>query len=110
MSKPVPKIYFTHVVHYKVKCQTTNIIYQNGFLDNLNSNKLNKKSPPLHSTPLKKQLLILNNFQLQFIKTKQNKVQQQDSEVVELHIAVIDYVKMFLTDKATRCLSLRVAS
>ena len=36
----------------QVKCQRTKIIYKNGCLDNLNSNKLNKKSPPLHSTAL----------------------------------------------------------
>ena len=76
MSKPVPKIYITHVVHYKVKCQTTNIIYQNGFLDNLNSNKLNKKSPPLHSTPLKKTIINLKQFS---ITVHQNETNQSST-------------------------------
>ena len=45
MSKPVPEIYINHIVCYTVP--KDQIIYKYGFLDNLNLNKLNKKSPPL---------------------------------------------------------------
>ena len=48
MSKPVPEIYINHVVYDTGKVPKKQIIYKYGFLDNLNSNKLNKKSPPLH--------------------------------------------------------------